>query len=229
MSSPALEDYYAVLGVPREAGDTELRRTFRKLALQYHPDRAGPGSTAAFQRIARAYEVLSDPQARESYDRRLRSEERKNPPAPNAARPAPPPPPSSGARPAPPPTAPRSRTLITRLSGPLNSLIACGVARKYQDGTIELRLSEEESRQGGYATISLYARLSCKACGGLEQNRASCPQCKGEGASMELVSAWLTLPPQIPDGTVLTVPVSSRMVTPPFKFRIRTASAMTAS
>ena len=222
MSSPALEDYYAVLGVPREIGATELRRTFRKLALQLHPDRAGDSSTAAFQRIARAYEVLSDPQARESYDRKLRSEERKT----SAARPSTPPPPRSEPRPAATPPAPRSRTMLSRLSGPLNSLIACGVIRKCEDGTLELQLSEEESRQGGYATISLYARLSCKACGGKEPNRATCPQCKGEGASMELMSAWITLPPNIPDGTVLTVSVSPRMVTPPFKFRIRTPSTV---
>jgi DnaJ-class molecular chaperone len=229
MSSTALEDYYAVLGVPREADATELRRTFRKLALQYHPDRAGPSSTAAFQRIARAYEVLSDPLARASYDRRLRSEERKSSPVPNETRPSTPSPPRSEPRPTPPPAAPRSRTLLSRLSGPLNSLIACGVVRKCEDGTFELHLSEEESRQGGYATISMYARLSCKACGGKEPDRASCPQCKGEGASLELVSAWITLPPNLPDGTVLTISVSSRMVTPPFKFRIHTSSAVAAS
>jgi molecular chaperone DnaJ len=226
MSSPSLEDYYAVLGVPREAGTPELRRTFRKLALQYHPDRAGPASTAAFQRIARAYEVLSDPKARESYDWRLRNEERKSNPAPAPARPSTPPPAKPPASPPAAPAARKPRAFLTHLSGPLNSLIACGVARPCEDGSIELHLTEEESREGGHATISTRARLHCKACGGKSESRSSCQQCQGQGIVMELVSVWLTIPPHIPDGRVLTVSVSSRMADPPFRFRLRTASTL---
>jgi molecular chaperone DnaJ len=226
MSSAPIEDYYAVLGVPREIGATELRRTFRKLALRYHPDRAGVESTAAFQQIARAYEVLSDPKARESFDRRLRSEERKSSPAPAPARPSAPPP---AKNPASPPAAPaphKPRAMLTHLSGPLNSLIACGVARPCEDGSIELHLTEEESREGGHATISTRARLHCKACGGKPESRSSCHQCQGQGIVTELVSVWLTVPPHIPDGKILTVSVSPRMADPPFRFRIRAASTM---
>jgi DnaJ-class molecular chaperone len=226
MSSTPIEDYYAVLGVPREIGAAELRRTYRKLALRYHPDRAGIGSTAAFQQIARAYEVLSDPKARESYDRRLRSEERTKGPTSDVTTPSTPSPARSEAPPAPPPAARKPRTLLTRLSGPLNSLIACGTARKCEDGTIELHLSEEDSREGGYATISTYSRVSCRACSGSAQSRASCPQCKGEGTVTELVSAWLTIPPHAPDGILLTVSIGPRMAAPPFRFRIRTESAV---
>jgi molecular chaperone DnaJ len=55
----ALEDHYALLGVPRSVTRAELRRAYRLLALQLHPDRAGFGSTAMFQRVAEAYRVLS--------------------------------------------------------------------------------------------------------------------------------------------------------------------------
>jgi len=64
-------DYYAELGVPRNATDDDLGRAFRKLAAKYHPDR-NPGDKAAeekFRRIAEAYNVLHDPKARAAFDR----------------------------------------------------------------------------------------------------------------------------------------------------------------
>jgi curved DNA-binding protein len=64
------KDYYAVLGVPRTASQAEIKKAFRKLARQHHPD-AKPGDTAAerrFKEINEANEVLSDPAKRKQYD-----------------------------------------------------------------------------------------------------------------------------------------------------------------
>jgi molecular chaperone DnaJ len=64
-------DYYEVLGVSRDADDQALKAAYRKLALQYHPDR-NPGNKDAeekFKEAAEAYSVLSDVQKRASYDR----------------------------------------------------------------------------------------------------------------------------------------------------------------
>ncbi|MGA8741375.1 MAG: molecular chaperone DnaJ [Terracidiphilus sp.] len=64
-------DYYEVLGVAREASDQELKSAYRKLALQYHPDR-NPGNHAAeekFREASEAYQVLSDADKRAAYDR----------------------------------------------------------------------------------------------------------------------------------------------------------------
>ena len=66
----AKRDYYETLGVKRGASQQELKGAFRKLAMQYHPDR-NPGDTAAEQRfkeINEAYEVLRDDQKRAAYD-----------------------------------------------------------------------------------------------------------------------------------------------------------------
>ncbi|NLI80620.1 MAG: molecular chaperone DnaJ [Deltaproteobacteria bacterium] len=63
-------DYYEVLGVSRQAGEEEIKKAYRKLALQYHPDR-NPGNKEAeeaFKEAAEAYEVLRDPQKRRIYD-----------------------------------------------------------------------------------------------------------------------------------------------------------------
>ena len=64
------QDYYEVLRVPRSASNEEIKKAFRKLALQYHPDRnRDPGAEEKFKEINGAYQVLSDPEKRSSYDR----------------------------------------------------------------------------------------------------------------------------------------------------------------
>ena len=64
-------DYYEVLGVSRESGPDDLKKAFRQLALQYHPDRnpEDKASEERFKEINEAYSVLSDPVKREQYDR----------------------------------------------------------------------------------------------------------------------------------------------------------------
>ncbi|MEN9216649.1 MAG: DnaJ C-terminal domain-containing protein [Gloeomargarita sp. HHBFW_bins_162] len=70
MTDTNFKDYYQVLGVSRDVSAEELKRVYRRLARQYHPD-VNPGNKAAeakFKEINEAYEVLSDPEKRRKYD-----------------------------------------------------------------------------------------------------------------------------------------------------------------
>ena len=67
----AQEDYYQILGISREASAEEIKKTYRKLALQYHPDRNpdDPNAEEMFKKISQAYDVLKDSEKRAAYDR----------------------------------------------------------------------------------------------------------------------------------------------------------------
>ena len=65
-----MSDFYALLGVTREATEAEIKKAYRKLAMEYHPDRnPSPEAEGRFKEITEAYEVLRDPQKRSAYDR----------------------------------------------------------------------------------------------------------------------------------------------------------------
>jgi molecular chaperone DnaJ len=65
-----VSDYYTLLGCSRTATETEIKKAYRKLAMEYHPDRnSAPEAEARFKDITEAYEVLRDPEKRAMYDR----------------------------------------------------------------------------------------------------------------------------------------------------------------
>ena len=171
-----MDDYYALLGIDRTAGHAELRRAFRKLALKWHPDRAGDGATATFRKILSAYTVLADPMSRAAYDRR-----------------------QSGSA-----TIARGRTPAVKLSrfwGNINGLFACGFARRVGNDIIELYLNADESSTGGMIELAMRVPVRCPACIG--KGTAPCEKCGGKRVLDDLFAAWLAVPPGVQDGEIL--------------------------
>ncbi len=66
-----MADYYDILGVPRDADPEQIKKAYRKLAMEHHPDRnlGSPDAEERFKELSEAYEVLKDPQRRAAYDR----------------------------------------------------------------------------------------------------------------------------------------------------------------
>lgn len=194
-----LDDYYALLGIDANADGTQLRRAWRRLAVRWHPDRAGYAATATFQKIMAAYTVLSDPVARARYDRMR-----------------------SGGAPGASSTAPGRRApsvMLRRVSGHLKALLACGFARRAEGDVIELFLSTKEASDGGMVTIAMHVPVRCPACAA--DAAGSCAKCGSTRIIDELFSAWLAVPPGVGDGAVLKPSALLPGMVRPVSFRVR--------
>jgi DnaJ-class molecular chaperone len=171
-----VDDYYALLGIAPTAGRSELRRAWRRLALRWHPDRAGEGATTTFQKIQAAYAVLADPMSRAAYDRRQGQ-------ARSAGR---------GRAPA---------VMLSRVCGNLKGLLACGIARRTGGDIIELILNAEEAASGGMVTIPMRVPVRCQSCA--DSPSSACDRCGGKRTLDDLFSAWLAVPAGVQDGEIL--------------------------
>jgi DnaJ-class molecular chaperone len=201
------DDYYGLLGIDAEADVAGVRRAWRRLALRWHPDRAGPGATPVFQKILAAYTVLSDPVARAAYDRRRGAPAR----SPGVR--------ASGASA---PAAARRPTpgwILRRQCGNLNALIACGIARRAEGDVIELVLDTHEAAQGGTVSISMSVPIHCPACAA--NPTGPCTRCGTNRTLDEPFSAWLSVPAGVSDGTVLRPSALLSGMVRPVAFRLR--------
>jgi molecular chaperone DnaJ len=235
-------DHYTLLGVARAADETELRQAFRALALQHHPDRAGPDSTEVFQRISEAYATLSDPRARARYDAHYESYRRRGHVGTRAVdRPD-----VGGAAGAEATDAPadfesgefdgpggrigwrRRRAesadgrLIRRLSGALDDLLAAGVARRLPSGLVELHLDATEAAAGGFIALDAVVRVRCPTCGGSARlDILWCRSCEFAGTVLEPVTFTLEVPAEVRDGTTFSFATDPSETSPPLRVRLR--------
>jgi molecular chaperone DnaJ len=169
-------DYYEVLGVPRTASDQEIKSSYRKLALKYHPDR-NPGDKVAeerFKEAAEAYAVLADTDKRHIYDRFG------HPGLGGAA--------TGGFD-------PTVFTGFEDILGGLGDIFGIGEmfggqrrrggAQRGADLRYDLEISFDESARGVETTIQIPRQETCETCNGSGAAAGSkpttCPQCQGRG------------------------------------------------
>ena len=180
------KDYYKVLGVPEEATDKDIRRAYRKLAKEHHPD-SNPGHEDRFKEISAAYDVLSDDEKRTAYDevRRL---------GPMAG--------GFGPGPGGPGAGPGGFTFSTEDLGDMGglgdlfgNLFGGGGGRQRgqrvgprrgDDLETELHLSFLDAVNGVTTTVNLTSEMACHTCRGSGAAPGTtpvvCPQCGGRGA-----------------------------------------------
>lgn len=166
----AERDYYAELGVAREATSEEIGRAFRRRAAKDHPDR-NPGDKAAearFKRAAEAYNVLNDPKARDIYDRGGQAKVEAE----------------TGFR-----GFDTPEDIFSHFGDVFGDLFGDRVRRESVhergvDYDVELTIPFEEAARGGKKTFTLNAPGACEACHGTGSSDGRphpCPTCHGKG------------------------------------------------
>jgi len=206
------QDYYKVLGVPRDADPAAIKKAYRKLALEWHPDRhRGDDEEAAearFKQINEAYEVLSDAEKRKRYDRFGKDWEHGQEFTP-----------PGGAR-----TMSREEfesmfggesgfsDFFTSMFGDqFRSAFGGGGRRPHAryrhrgaDSRAELRLTVDDAVRGGKSRFTLPTHVPCSLCGGVGFLRDHvCPTCGGTGSVHEQRTVDLTIPRNARDGMAL--------------------------
>ncbi len=172
---------YDTLGVKKGASQDEIRKAYRKLARQYHPDR-NPGDTASeerFKEVQHAYDVLSDDEKRKQYDTWGSANGRRGGPGPAA----------EGY------TTTFDLGDLSDLFGGIFSRGAGGGARQQQRGQrgndveVVVNVSFEDSLRGLETTIPVELETACRECGGSGAKPGTaptiCPVCKGRGVRAE--------------------------------------------
>jgi molecular chaperone DnaJ len=167
-------DFYEVLGVPKKASADEIKKAYRKLAREYHPDR-NPGDEAAeerFKRIQQAYDTLSDPEKRKQYD-------------------------AGGmfagfGRGGAGPFGPGSGGFASDIGDIFSTIFSRGGGRgpaqqamRGRDLETEVRLSFDQAIEGAQVSVTVPKQATCNTCGGSGAapgtSPAVCPRCGGRG------------------------------------------------
>lgn len=221
----AYRDYYETLGISRSAGDEEIRRAFRRLAREYHPDVTGNDRYAEdkFKEINEAYEVLGDPDRRRRYDEFTLSYQ-------HAARGNVPPGWGSFAESTNGNGGRAEHFTFTgtgfseffdQLFGSNNRTTNSNRERPPQrerssssedsefgdDLETDLFVTLEEVARGAVRRVTMRRAVRCNACYGMGQyNAHSCDRCDGKGSMLKNVTFQVKVPRGVPEGACLKVP-----------------------
>jgi len=199
MMATTERDYYDVLGVPRTASQDDIKKAYRRLARQYHPDlHTGPRKVSMeqkFKELNSAHEVLGDPETRKKYDRYGRNW-REAEAYERARREA-----GAGAG--------DPRFYTTGEGQDFGDLFNMFFGREGGGGDLEstVRLSLREVLTGTTRRLQLSEPVTCGTCGGSgTHGDRRCPACGGTGAREEVRTIDVKIPAGVQDGSRVRVP-----------------------
>jgi DnaJ-class molecular chaperone len=224
------KDPYLVLGVPRDAGITEVKRAYRRLVLALHPDRGEAHGSERLQDVQRAYETLQDTASRQAYDSaggsssESRSAKGSTPESPETSEPEP----LTYAtwrhevRFRPEPFATRSAEIAQRarrvysevdelFGGVVPEVLPNRPASVHKDLFVEVVLTESEARLGGTFPLSVPVQKQCRSClgSGMGSLTQHCSYCTGRGFLTEEKELELVVPAGVHDGQQTKVDVTT--------------------
>jgi molecular chaperone DnaJ len=157
-----MKNYYEILGVSKDANVDEIKKVYRKLALQYHPDK-NPDGAEQFKDIAEAYETLSDPNKRKEYDFRLENPNHENPFGNGS------------------PFGPDINEIFSQMFG-ANFRNGFNQQRNnVPEKIIELTIDVVESFLGAEKDLNFTKKVACDGCGGKGGEKTGCLTCGSQG------------------------------------------------
>jgi molecular chaperone DnaJ len=178
------KDYYRILGVPRTASASAIRRAFRRLAKEYHPDMGAGSKADVFREIQAAYETLTDAERRRRYDEALGRMERQ-----------------------------QARLDVLAWSF-VRSPAVGDLRRPRRPGSLsgEILLTPAEAAAGGVLPLEVPVETHCRSCEGTGGLAFDCARCGGEGRAEKRFPVPVHVPAGVREGTVFHVKVDDPSV-----------------
>jgi molecular chaperone DnaJ len=174
------QDPYDELGVGRDADETEIRRAYRKIAKEHHPDLSGRiDDPERFRSATDAYDLLCDPERRAGYDRRGKPRSSWSPPT--TARPTP--------------------------ADDIQARTYPGARAATETIEFAAILTESEAETGGEFDVAVPIPVRCPSCGGSPFASWFCRMCEGSGELETEVVVRITVPRRVHHGSVTRIPV----------------------
>jgi len=210
-------NYYVILGVDPDASSDQIKAAYRRKAKELHPDHY-EGSSKPFRDVQEAFEALSDPTRRQSYDASLERERRahvaferaKSEPLRSRRCPVEPLVPSAPSFGEKRPSFGRSRYTFfaesfDQLWNEWNNLIE-PVGQVREEDQVVIPLTRTQAQRGGRVRIWLEIPTRCPSCWGQGSlGFYGCEECSGQGTIVEQRPVWLTFPAGVSDHSVARV------------------------
>lgn len=149
-----MNNYYEILGVSKDATQDEIKKVYRKLAVQYHPDK-NPDGADKFKEISEAYNIIGDEQKRREYDAKLSN-----------------------------PFMGRNQYNDSMFEDMINQMFGnrgFNQQPKRPEKIIDVQIGVIDSYKGISKTISYNKKVNCTDCNGSSGEKTSCTACQGQG------------------------------------------------